>query len=132
MNDIFESLNCDEDVLKFGEDTFTVGKFKTLVAQDLHSRFNESTNNNRVDMKSFFAYIRLKTSQVSIPMDQTEFHFINKCQIIRINSSLPGWQKGRLKTRIVIDFTKSSQTNTYLEFCPDKPDETGLLLDEIR
>ncbi|MEC4983706.1 MAG: KGK domain-containing protein, partial [Oscillatoria sp. PMC 1076.18] len=76
--------------------------------------------------------ILLKTSQVSIPMDQTEFHFINKCQIIRINSSLPGWQKGRLKTRIVIDFTKSSQTNTYLEFCPDKCEETSLLLDEIR
>lgn len=130
---MFNPLECEDDVLLFAKETFTVGRFKELTKQSFEAKFNISVllykhreptniisktlNNMSVGSNSFqLADIQWKSTN-------------QECQILKIGSK--GWQKGKI--RVQVDFTYSDNTSeVYLEFCSDEPTEAESPLDDLR
>lgn len=118
---MFTFLECDEDVLLFGKDTFTVGRFKELIKQDY-----ESKNKNFILTQSN----NIPVGTASFQLLDTKWNSINKdCQILRIGSK--GWQKGKIRFQVTYIYSRHI-TEVYLEFCPDEPIEPESPLDDLR
>lgn len=118
---MFEPLDCNDDVLLFDKDTFTIGRFKELVRQDY-----EYKNKNFILSQS----TNISVGTASFQLLDTKWNSINKdCQILRIGSK--GWQKGKI--RFLVTYIYSSHiTEVGLEFCPDEPTVPESPLDNLR
>ncbi|MGB3188866.1 MAG: KGK domain-containing protein [Limnoraphis sp.] len=147
FNDGFQPLTCDEDVLLFGKNTFTVGKFRGLVleiikakiygssSQDYFAMLNQINTGFRVDSKVGFGLLnsrwRFCTQEV-------------ECQLLGVGYS--GWKKGKLRINTDINLCPQNYTASVpsygrrpetiikmdLEFCPDEPNEYQSPLDKLR
>ena len=77
---MFKLLECDDEVLRFNQDTFTVGRFKELIKQDFE-------DNKRQYISSLATSVGTAFQVEDI---QWDFKY---CQILRIGSN--GWQQGK-------------------------------------
>ena len=130
---MFKPLDCDDDVLLFDKETFTVGIFKELLKEDFKSKFNIAVLLNAHRSHTQIIKDTLKNMSVgkgSFQLADICWKSTNQdCQILRIGSK--GWQKGKI--RFQVGFTYSDSTSeVYLEFCPDEPTEVESPLDDLR
>jgi hypothetical protein len=131
---MFKPLDCDEDVLLFNKDTFTVSRFKQLVKEDFYKKFQlyGTWNNKSFSIQDTFSNLLL--GAVQCQLDELNWNTtVQNLQILRIVSK--GWQKGKIRIQICIrmifplDYNKFQ---VFLEFCPDEPTEPESPLDDLR
>ena len=150
FSDGFQPLTNDEDVLLFGEDTFTVGLFAQLVLVKLQEKVNYRNQKGwtvlptmqgefSVDQKVTF---KLSESKWESSTEELE------CQLLGVGYS--GWKKGRLRIKTDVDFRPQNVKfsppvislrqlelsgviiKIELEFSPDEPNEYQSPLDKLR
>ncbi len=135
LNRSYEILNGDDDVLLLGKATFTVRRFKELVA----SRFNHILWHIKATEKespkesiSFWMQSLSINEETSIRAGDINWSSPQEgidCQILKIGAK--GWQKGKLKIEVNKSF-QSGETQTSIKFCPDELPEPISPLDDIR
>ncbi|MEB3277803.1 MAG: KGK domain-containing protein [Lyngbya sp.] len=149
FNDGFQPLTCDEDVLLFGKDTFTVGKFRRLVLEIIKGKVYdyESTRKTYTILSEINTGFRVD-SKVGFGLLNSRWRFCTQeveCQLLGVGYS--GWKKGKLRINTDInlcpqDYIASSYSygprnpetiiKMDLEFCPDEPNEYQSPLDKLR
>lgn len=130
----FLTLDCNDDVVSFNKDTFTVGRFQELIHEIFIRKYQ---NRNIIDI-----FRQISIGEASFESGNIIWESSIKgiyCKLLKINSK--GWQAGKLRTQVYIKFipARYPETNVVeldiqveLEFCPDEPDELTLPLDDIR
>lgn len=128
-NNQFKPLDCDDDILLIQKDTFTVGRFKEIASQKLHTRFYSVQGLET--MGNIHSHLSLGT--LNIPIEDSKLIFPIQgidCQILKIGSQ--GWLKGRLRMEVYLCRNKGAEINLILEFCPNESTSSESVLDEIR
>ncbi|HLO47636.1 MAG TPA: KGK domain-containing protein [Kamptonema sp.] len=128
-NNQFKPLDCDDDILLIQKDTFTVGRFKEIASQKLHTRFfrfkcleeNQDEGRGVLNIMDHL-HSRLSLGELQIPIVDSKWIFPREgidCQLLNIGSQ--GWQKGRLRIEASIDNKDYRNPKIYLslEFCLD-------------
>jgi hypothetical protein len=108
-----------DDVLLFGEETFTVAKFVKLLTQDFRQKNNP--------------LYHLGAGQVQMKLDESKWHSQSlDCQLLKVGSK--GWQKGKIKSKFSFFPEESSDEKivVYFEFSPDEPLQPESPLDDLR
>ncbi|MEA5522126.1 KGK domain-containing protein [Limnoraphis robusta] len=147
FNDGFQLLTCDEDVLLFGKDTFTVGKFRGFVLEitkaKIYSNYNSKerfTILNQINTRVIIG------GKISFKLSDSQWKFCTKevkCQLLGVGYS--GWKKGKLKIQTDIDLCPQNYDYTTsncplidrtiikidLKFCPE-PNEYQSPLDKLQ
>ncbi|MEB3277802.1 MAG: KGK domain-containing protein [Lyngbya sp.] len=149
FNDGFQPLTNDEDVLLFGEDTFTVGLFAQLVLERIKEkvyRQNQKGWTVLPTMRGEFSVDQKVTFKLSESQWESSTREL-ECQFLGVGYS--GWKKGRLRIKTDVNFRPNvkvsppvispRQLELYeaiikieLEFSPDEPDEYQSPLDKLR
>ena len=155
FNDGFQPLTCDEDVLRFGKDTYTVGRFKELVVDAIkqqkvyYSQQRSSSHRHYLTLETLNAPYTVDR-KLSIPISESYWVSCSgniECQLLTIGSI--GWKNGKLRIRTKVTFFPDEyvgksynhvQQRDYLktdiqvnlEFSPDEPDEYQSPLDKLR
>jgi hypothetical protein len=134
MNKKYDILDGEDDVLLLDKATFTVGRFKELVAKKFYILLSIKSAGNGPINNSI--YDRMQSLSLN---EETTIHAgdINwsspqegiDCQILKIGAK--GWQKGKLKIEVNKNF-QSGKTQTSIKFCPDEPAKQKSPLDDIR
>lgn len=150
FNDGFQPLTCDEDVLLFGEDTFTVGLFAQLVLENIKEKISHR------NQKGFTVFPAMRSEflvdqKVTFELSESQWESSTQeleCQLLGVDYS--GWKKGRLRIQTDVDFRPQNfkvsplvisprQLELYeatikieLEFSPDEPNEYQSPLDKLR
>ncbi|MEA5497998.1 KGK domain-containing protein [Limnoraphis robusta Tam1] len=146
FNNGFQPLTCDEDVLLFEKDTFTVGRFKELVYKEVRSKIYYSSQ------KSFLILDQINKGysiehKISVQLQESLWTSCSEdidCQLLGVGYL--GWKKGkiRIKTDVNLcsqDYKGYTSNSPYhpqtiikvdLEFCPDEPNEYQSPLDKLR
>lgn len=134
MNKKYDILDGEDDVLLLDKATFTVRRFKELVAKKFYILLSIKSAGNGPINNSI--YDRMQSLSLN---EETTIHAgdINwsspqegiDCQILKIGAK--GWQKGNLKIEVNKNF-QSGKTQTSIKFCPDEPLEPKSPLDDIR
>jgi histidyl-tRNA synthetase len=107
---------CDNDVISLSSKVYKVETFKEAINDFLEAQETDSASKN----------LSIKLNERGILTNRNEiFALINKgteSEILKAATNSNGWQKGRLKLKVVI------------EFIPDEPEipEYQSPLDEIR
>lgn len=118
---MFTLLEFDENVLLFGKDAFTVGRFKELVRQD----FDQSKANNVVNYLN-----NISVGTVNFQLGNIKWNSPTQdCKLLTVGAK--GWQKGKIRFQVIYTY-RISPTEVYLEFCPDEPSEPESPLDDLR
>ncbi len=156
FNDGFQLLTCDQDVLLFGQDTYTVGRFKELVVYAIKEQKVYYSEEMRHSNTRY--YLTLEKLNGTYSVDRkfripiAESYWVScsdniECQLLKIGS--PGWKKGNLRIRTKVTFfpdeyiEKSYNHNqgwdyvkteiqVDFEFSPDEPQEYQSPLDKLR
>lgn len=148
MNDSFKSLDCDDDVLLFNQNTYTVGGFRDLakknLANSLTTRMNQQAPTRVIDILSDLSIpTNPINSDLRISFDNIKFspdsEGIN-CKLLRIGAK--GWQEGKLRIQADVGWVnynpntrnkyKEIEIQLVVEFCPDEPLEAESPLDDLR
>jgi len=137
MSEEFYRLSGDDDVLLFDSDTFTVAKLKELIKKEFSSRFLEVLDPHfvkysRYGVKRELFYISSLPSGPSGSWWLTEIKlksFPRECKLLKVGSQ--GWEKGKIRVLTYIQEEEAAVIEIALEFCPDKPDESLSILDEL-
>ncbi|MEA5522125.1 KGK domain-containing protein [Limnoraphis robusta] len=150
FNDGFQPLTNDEDVLLFGEDTFTVGLFAELVLKNIQEKIS---HRNKKGFTVFPAMRGGFSVDQKVPFELSESQWESstqelECQLLGLGYS--GWKKGRLRIKMDVNFFPQNvkfsppvisprQLQLYeaiikieLEFSPDEPNEYQSPLDKLR
>jgi len=151
MNDKFQPLNRDDDVLLFdNNNTFTVGKIKDLISKEFHEKFLSSyqkkpsysgdSYENRTDIKSDLSTISFDSGGFMCSEIQWKCIKAVNCKLLKVGSG--GWQKGKLRmqAKVVNSYCENDDYKKYnkavldicIEFSPDLPNEPISPLDDIR
>jgi hypothetical protein len=133
MSELFTPLNSDNDVLMLNKDTFTVGRFKELVAEEIKKKFlnTQITQNGRVDVlysQDLWTISIGKESNLGLKNIQFREVSLN-CELLKLGSQ--GWQKGKLKTEICLEISQI-KIEVRLEFSSDEPTVPESPLDDLR
>ena len=143
-----ESLDGDDDVLLFNQATFTVGRFKELVAREFSKILEiplEKKSEKKSDSWGSEPTMSMSTMSISTRMRELQINEETKimagdikwnspkegidCQVLKIGSK--GWQKGKVQIEVNKNI-KSGEAQTSIKFCPDEPLEPKSPLDDIR
>jgi hypothetical protein len=137
MNNKFQQLDCNDDVLTFSapEQTFKLGNFRERVREQFKQNLSNYTSTERV---GFISIEGRKIYSSSLTWESTTI----ECELLRLGSQ--SWQKGELKIQVslkraaVANYPPNQQTmeihHVYLEFCPYEPEinQPESPLDDIR
>ena len=137
MEDRFNPLDCNEDVLTFSkpEQTFKLGNFRERVSQQFRSKLDSYSG---IEGFGFISIEGRKIYSSNLIWKSTTID----CEILRLGSK--NWQKGKLRIQVsleraaVANYPPSSQNmeiqHVYLEFCSDEPEisQPESPLDDIR
>jgi hypothetical protein len=130
MEDRFELLTCNNDVISFRNHTFKIGEFRRkLIGEFQHKE--QSNEISRCDsisisgMPIYLGEINWKSSIID-------------CELLRLGSQ--SWQKGKFRLQVHIKFRDEDGTRRQglievdLEFCFDEPpiSEPESPLDDLR
>ena len=138
MNEEFYPLNSDDDVLLFDSDTFTVAKLKDLIKNEIQVRFlqlfiPQKINDLRYVIKRELFHISSLPSGPSGSWWLNEIQlnsFPRECKLLKVSSQ--GWEKGKIR---ILTYIQEEEVPAIikvdLEFCPDKPDESLPILEEL-
>jgi hypothetical protein len=133
MNDLFIPLDSDDDVLLLNKDTFTVGRFKELVAQEIKNKLATTQVKINEIMDSFYSrnlWTMSISRETNLRLDNMQFHEVSpNCQLLRIGSK--GWQTGQLRTQVCVVISQLT-VKVCLEFCSDEPTVPESPLDDLR
>lgn len=138
MSEEFYRLSEDDDVLLFDSDTFTVAKLKDLIKNEMKVRFLEKfiaqkINDLQYVIKRELFHIKSLPSGPSGSWWLTEIQlnsFPRECKLLKVGSQ--GWEKGKIRILTYIEEEEvPAVIEVNLEFCPDKPDESLSILDEL-
>lgn len=131
---MFKPLDYDLDVLLFGKDTYTVGRFKELLTEDFESKLTKSflvqdlANNSHYWHYTKEDFIKMKVGQFLCDLDSFKWSSAGKdCQILRVGSQ--GWQRGKIRFEIMFSY-EGDRSEVRLEFCPEEATEVKSPLDE--
>jgi hypothetical protein len=147
LNDGFQSLTCDEDVLLFTYDiTYTVGLFAELILEKIRANVCDNAQVIGIVRSEILVYkkvtFELYKSQWESSTEELE------CQLLGVGYS--GWKKGKLRIKTDVDFRYQNPDFTApvisarqlelsgviikidLEFSPDEPNEYQSPLDKLR
>jgi hypothetical protein len=131
---MFKTLECDDDVLSFNKDTFTVARFQELAREDFYNKFQLYFTINNSNSSMISTFNKLSLGAVKCQLDELNWNTtIQNFQILRIGSN--GWQKGKLRIQICINLISPLDRNkvqVFLEFCPDELTEPESPLDDLR
>jgi len=134
-NKNYDTLNGEEDVLLLGQATFTVRRFKELVARNFdHILLSIEAAENESRKKSIYFWMQSLSinEETTIPAGDINSSSPQEgidCQILTIGAK--GWQKGKLKIEVNKSL-QSGKTQTSIKFCPDEPPKPKSPLDDIR
>jgi hypothetical protein len=135
INRSYEILDGADDVLLLGKATFTVGRFKELVARKFdYILFSIEAAEKEFRKKSIYYWMQSLSINEETTIQVGEINWSSPqegidCQILRIGAK--GWQKGKLKIEVNRSF-QSGEAQTSIKFCPDEPLEPKSPLDDIR
>ena len=135
INRSYEILYGEDDVLLLGKATFTVGRFKELVARKLdYILFSIEAAEKESRKKSIYYWMQSLSINEETTIQVGEINWSSPqegidCQLLRIGAK--GWQKGKLKIEVNRSF-QSGEAQTSIKFCPDEPLEPKSPLDDIR
>ena len=135
INRSYEILDGDDDVLLLGKATFTVGRFKELVARKFdYILLSIEAAENESRKKSIYYWMQSLSINEETTIQVGEINWSSPqegidCQLLRIGAK--GWQKGKLIIEVNRSF-QSGKTQTSIKFCPDEPLEPKSPLDDIR
>jgi hypothetical protein len=135
INRSYEILDGEDDVLLLGKATFTVGRFKELVATKLdYILFSIEAAEKESRKKSIYYWMQSLSINEETTIQVGEINWSSPqegidCQLLRIGAK--GWQKGKLKIEVNRSF-QSGEAQTSIKFCPDEPLEPKSPLDDIR
>ncbi|GAB1541522.1 hypothetical protein NUACC21_41930 [Scytonema sp. NUACC21] len=132
MNDKFIPLDCDDDVVLLGKDSFTVNRLKELIEEEIRNKLQQNIYEYTslypgVSMLEFFS--KLSIGQKKINLMEIQHHYVTNCQILRVGGY--GWQKGKLKIQMGISMFNQHQSQVALAFSSDEPNDQEQLMDEI-
>jgi hypothetical protein len=102
MTNKFDEIDCkDDDVLSFGDTTFKVGRFKTVVKKLFGPEMGNTLSNG---LKSQGVQIDNKITMPSGKSDDLKRWFGEgvDCEILKIG--YPGWKKGKVKIKVSLEF----------------------------
>ena len=118
MEDRFDLLTSNDDVISFRNNTFKIGEFREKLSAEFHRRENQAEI-SRVDSISI--------SEMPIYLGEINWKSsIIDCEILRLGSQ--SWQKGKCRLQVHIkiprdehEIRKKGQVliQLDLEFCPD-------------
>jgi hypothetical protein len=135
INRSYEILDGEDDVLLLGKATFTVGRFKELVARKFdYILFSIEAAEKESRKKSIYYWMQSLSINEETTIQVGEINWSSPqegidCQLLRIGAK--GWQKGKLKIEVNRSF-QSGEAQTSIKFCPDEPLEPKSPLDDIR
>ena len=127
------SLDCDDDVVSFEQDTFKVSRFKELTIREVRKKIliqiHDSTK--KYGGEGINTLLRTITiGEENLKFSYIKFETIRDCQILQVNGK--GWQKGKLNIEICISSDDSKLDKVNLKFFPEQPIEPESPLDDIR
>jgi hypothetical protein len=132
MEDRFELLTCNDDVISLQEHTFKIGKFREQLSKEFYHR---EDSNSEI---SHFGYISI--NEMPIPLGEINWKSsIIDCELLRLGSQ--SWQKGKCRLQVHIKISRNERERKKqvlievdLEFCPDEPpiSEPESPLDDLR
>ncbi|MBE9164534.1 MULTISPECIES: KGK domain-containing protein [Microcoleaceae] len=134
-NKNYAKLDGEDDVLLLGKATFTVRRFKELVARKFdYILLSIEAAENESRKKAIYYWMQSLSinEETTIPAGDINWSSPQEgidCQILIIGAK--GWQKGKLKIEVNRSF-QSGKTQTSIKFCPDLPNEPISPLDDIR
>ncbi|MDY7007214.1 MAG: KGK domain-containing protein [Cyanobacteriota bacterium] len=144
MDNTFQALECDTDILMIGKDTFTVERFKELVVEKIQISFNEcfivhrANNNYNQNIHSYSMFSLLSRNIIKIVDKSVEFQLQNielifppegmECKVLKLGNS--EWQAGKMRIHVMV--AQNSVRVIKLEFCYDEPPQQESPLDDIR
>jgi len=105
MNDKFQTLYCDTDILLIDKDTFTVERCKELMGQKLAKNLQQQIPNTHQRMV-FKLFYDCSIGGLDLKVYQGQWTFPPEgmdCQILKIGSQ--GWQKGKLRIKASLTFS---------------------------
>ncbi|QIR41598.1 hypothetical protein HCG51_25695 [Tolypothrix sp. PCC 7910] len=144
MNNIFQVLDNDTDVVLFEKDTYTVGRLKELIHNNFGNKFYTQFANGYQTVASLIQSVSINEAIFKVE-DITWKSSCEgrRCQILRVGSR--GWETGRLRiitsteittdNRITSNKVSSSpkvKIQVIIEFCPDELLAPESPLDDIR
>ena len=130
MEDRFELLTSNDDVISFRNNTFKIGEFREKLSKEFHSK-EQSNEISRCDSISI--------SGMPIALGEINWKSsIIDCELLRLGSQ--SWQKGKFRLQVHIKFRDEDGTRRQglievdLEFCFDEPpiSEPESPLDDLR
>ena len=150
MNDKFQPLDRDDDVLLFEDNTFTVGKIKDLISKQFQEKFLSSYQKqpsyrgdlyeDRTDIKSDLSTISFDSGSFLCSEIQWKCIKAVNCKLLKVGSG--GWQEGKLRmqAKVVNSYYENDDYKNYnkavldicIEFSPNLPNEPISPLDDIR
>ncbi|NES70662.1 MAG: hypothetical protein F6K24_38355 [Okeania sp. SIO2D1] len=150
MDNTFQALECDTDILMIGKDTFTVERFKELVVEKVKTSFNKlpiihkADRNFNQDIHGFSLFAALSNMNNIKIVDNSlvELNLKNVqlisppegivCKILKLGNS--EWKTGKVRIHIMFrDVLGLSDVGVVkLEFCYDEPPQQESPLDDIR
>ncbi|MEG4021678.1 KGK domain-containing protein [Microcoleus sp. S13C4] len=131
----YEILDGEDDVLLLGKATFTVGRFKELVARKFdYILFSIEAAEKESRKKAIYYWMQSLSINEETTIQTGEINWSSPqegidCQILKIGAK--GWQKGKLKIKVNRSFL-SGEPQTSIKFCSDEPLEPKSPLDDIR
>ncbi len=134
-NKNYDTLNGEEDVLLLGQATFTVRRFKELVARKFdHILLSIEAAENESRKKSIYFWMQSLSinEETKIIAGDIKWNSPKEgidCQVLKIGSK--GWEKGKVQIEVNKNF-QSGETQTSIKFCPDEPPKPKSPLDDIR
>ena len=134
MSEEFYSLiSDDDDVLLFDGNTFTGGKFKQLIHEQFTSRFLAWNGYLRPAGGYIIKqdWCGLSFPSVSLDFKDIQLKLVRECKLLAVG--FKGWEKGRIRISSYIQQPGGNKAviQIDLEFCPDEPDESLFILDEL-
>jgi hypothetical protein len=144
MNDKFQPLDRDDDVLLFDDNnTFTVGKIKDLIGKEFHEKFlisyqTKVSYEERADIKPNLSTISFNSKNFICSEIQWKCIRSVNCKLLKVGSG--GWQEGKLRMQAKVVNSYYDNNKKYnkavldicIEFCSDQPTEPISPLDDIR
>ena len=135
-NKNYETLDGEDDVLLLGKATFTVQRFKELVARKFdYILLSIEAAENESRKKSIYYWMQSLSINEETTIQAGDINWSSpqegiECQILKIGAK--GWQKGKLQIEVNKNINSSCKTQTSIKFCPDEPLEPKSPLDDIR
>jgi hypothetical protein len=135
VNNRFEQLDCNDDVLTFSnpEQTFKLGNFRERVSQQFKSKLDPYSRSEG------FGFIAIEGRLIYSSNVNWESNSID-CEVLRLGAK--SWQKGKLRIKVGLKRAFSNSPSEQkvevqhvcLEFYPDEPEisEPESPLDDIR